>query len=328
MFVRRLPLGILLLAFSTGAAADERFFELGARAASLGGAFTAVADDATAYYWNPAGIAFGPVVQAGLFRGENDLDRPGKGLFSDRATGFSIGYTFMGVAGTWLESTSSRQENDVLSTRALDTFDLTLSILQSLPIDNLVVAGNIHYLRGTAFESDEILAGLSSAELDPVAISSRARSREGRSSQTWAVDLAALYEPNPWLRVGVMWRGLNEPEFETASGSAIVSPRHARAGLAFRLPTDVLVAFDADISSRGSENDRWREMSLGAEKGFFDRRVFARVGTRVEVGSDLGARPALSLGAGAKIRFLLVEVAYLAAASDRDRAWWFGMTFK
>jgi len=37
---------------------DFRFYEPGARAAALGGAFTALADDASALFYNPAGLAF------------------------------------------------------------------------------------------------------------------------------------------------------------------------------------------------------------------------------------------------------------------------------
>lgn len=37
-------------------AADFLNIDVGARAAAMGGAFTAVADDATAFYWNPAGL--------------------------------------------------------------------------------------------------------------------------------------------------------------------------------------------------------------------------------------------------------------------------------
>jgi long-chain fatty acid transport protein len=51
----------LVLAFAGAPclqAQDLVFYEVGARAASLGGAFTARADDITAIYYNPAGLAF------------------------------------------------------------------------------------------------------------------------------------------------------------------------------------------------------------------------------------------------------------------------------
>ncbi|HBR29889.1 MAG TPA: hypothetical protein DD789_10700, partial [Firmicutes bacterium] len=47
--------------------------ELGARALGMGGAYTAIADDGTAAYWNPAGITqvnMGLVLNGGL---EGDL---------------------------------------------------------------------------------------------------------------------------------------------------------------------------------------------------------------------------------------------------------------
>ena len=98
----------------------------------MGGAFTGVADDATAFYWNPAGIAFGQFVSAGFYRGRDEMDRSGLPLEA-RATGLSLGYTFMGVAFTQFRQTSAAER--------LDTFDVAVSILQSLPLDNLVIAG-------------------------------------------------------------------------------------------------------------------------------------------------------------------------------------------
>ena len=49
---------VLLLVPSMGWGAGFALFEFGARSAAMGGAFTAVADDPSALYWNPAGMAF------------------------------------------------------------------------------------------------------------------------------------------------------------------------------------------------------------------------------------------------------------------------------
>src|SRR5215212_1066894 len=54
-----LTLGAILAAALPGAAAAQTFDAAGTRAAGMGGAFVAVADDASAAYWNPAGFAAG-----------------------------------------------------------------------------------------------------------------------------------------------------------------------------------------------------------------------------------------------------------------------------
>ena len=54
----RLALALVCAAFPAAAAAQQ-FEALGTRANGLGGAFVAVADDASAVYWNPAGLASG-----------------------------------------------------------------------------------------------------------------------------------------------------------------------------------------------------------------------------------------------------------------------------
>ena len=285
---------------------QSRVFHLGARAASMGGAFTGVADDATAFYWNPAGIAFGRFVSAGFYRGRDEMDRSGLPLEA-RATGLSLGYTFMGVAFTQFRQTSAGER--------LDTFDLAVSILQSLPLEDLVIAGNVHYLRGESF-GDEGAAGV--------------------SSDSWDVDLGVMYEPNDVVRAGLMVRQIRGARFRTATLGAILElPTLARAGVSFRLPRSALVAFDVDLSRQSHQahqahqgvfDDTWREISVGFEKSFMDERLSVRGGLRAEAGSELGSRPAFSVGGGAQVWVLELEAAYLGSSGRRAQAFWLGVT--
>lgn len=261
----------------------------------MGGAFTGVADDSTAFYWNPAGIAFGTFLSAGVYYGRDESDRDGR-AFEDRAGGLSLRYTFMGVA-----LTQFRQSDD---DRELDTFDVAVSVLQSLPVDNLVVAGNIHYLNGTT--------SVSGVET---------------GSGSWDVDLGVMYEPTLDVRIGVMLSHLREARFDVDDDDdPLTIARHARAGVSFRLPQSFVVAFDVDLSTQGSTSDTWREVSLGAEKGLFGERAFVRGGVRAELGSALGSRPAFSVGLGARLWKVELEAAYLGSSENRDEAYWVGLT--
>ena len=61
MSSRKFLFGFIILSFLTIPhlqAQGAKNFDLSARAAALGGAFTARADDASAIYYNPAGLAF------------------------------------------------------------------------------------------------------------------------------------------------------------------------------------------------------------------------------------------------------------------------------
>src|SRR5262245_34568384 len=65
---------------------------IGVRAQGMGGAFTAVADDATATYWNPAGLAGGA-----LFNGLLEYARPDRD-FSETVRGVAAAYPALGIA--------------------------------------------------------------------------------------------------------------------------------------------------------------------------------------------------------------------------------------
>ena len=92
----------LALAPAARVEAQTRVMHLGARAQAMGGAFTGVADDESAFYWNPAGIAVGPLLSAGVYHGREET-LGATGDFEQRATGVALGLTFMGVALTSFE---------------------------------------------------------------------------------------------------------------------------------------------------------------------------------------------------------------------------------
>ena len=83
------------------AVSAQTFESIGVRAQGLGGAFVAVADDATATWWNPAGLATAAYVSSVLEQGQMTEPKSplavGPGLHT-AARGLSVAYPALGVS--------------------------------------------------------------------------------------------------------------------------------------------------------------------------------------------------------------------------------------
>ena len=97
---RLLPVVALALVFlpvTAGVASGQSFESLGTCFLGMGGAFVAVADDASAPYWNPAGIATGALVAVGISTGVSSAARRSPiGLLApaERAAGRSSAWRY------------------------------------------------------------------------------------------------------------------------------------------------------------------------------------------------------------------------------------------
>src|SRR6478752_7760256 len=97
-----------LMVTATVAPADAQTFDAaGTRAAGMGGAFVAVADDASAAYWNPAGFAAGSFFSLVLDRTTARLDPNGQERAgSQSAALFAIGAPALGISYYRLRATT------------------------------------------------------------------------------------------------------------------------------------------------------------------------------------------------------------------------------
>src|SRR5689334_13056114 len=84
-----LVLSILLLAAAARPVHAQAEPVVGVRAAGMGGAFTAVADDASAVFWNPAGLGSGSFFSLVIDRNVHD---------DDSATLIALGTPPLGVS--------------------------------------------------------------------------------------------------------------------------------------------------------------------------------------------------------------------------------------
>src|SRR5262245_65286847 len=97
----RLLLAAAALVVSCHPARAQLYESVGIRAQGMGGAFVAVADDATAGWWNPAGLAsgalFNMVIERGQAEAPSDL-QPIDPARREGATGFAIAFPALGLS--------------------------------------------------------------------------------------------------------------------------------------------------------------------------------------------------------------------------------------
>ena len=144
-------------------AAAQLYESVGTRAQGMSGAFVAVADDATAAWWNPAGIATGSVLNMIFEKGQvTEPDDPGDLEVASRTktSGWALAFPALGASyyrarvsealadsPTGAPSPTRQDAGDSSRVRSLKTTQFGATIGQSLGA-HLVVASTIKVMRG------------------------------------------------------------------------------------------------------------------------------------------------------------------------------------
>ena len=306
-FVSFVSFVVVLAPLVAKAQIDE---SVGIRAQGMAGAFVAVADDATATWWNPAGLAtgayFSGIVEYGRLeepRGDSTAAPAAK--WRSHAGGVAVAFPALGLSyyhlhiseirppDTTAAGSSDRQDQRIagvgLLSPALDQFGV--SVGQSLS-DHLVIASTLKLVRA---ESE------THGDLDLGAIA--------------AFGVA---------RFGVSVRNLTRPEFGAGLGR-IVLGRQARAGLALtsppRGPLDGITwAFDADLTTTTTAVGDARRVAGGAEAWMRKRRLAVRGGLSANTVGE--ARLAVAGGISAAVRSGVYIDAYTTSRADQARVGW------
>jgi hypothetical protein len=274
--------------------------QLGNRASGLG-AFVAVADDASAVVWNPAGLINGPIFNILLDFGRTTGDRPQAGA-PPRAGRFGHTFLALGVPPlglsysrgreTAVELADGREDRQVV-VRSMVTSQLGVTVLQSVA-EGLTVGGTLKLIHG---------------------------SLNGEGRITGDVDLGAIYSARR-MRAGIVARNVTTPTFEAAAVEMTLD-RHVRLGAAWgdSWPgtATTIVSVDADLTRvRHATGDR-RDVAAGAERWFRAQRVAVRGGLRASTID--GARPVASVGGSISVRSgIYVDVA-AARGRGNDARW-------
>src|SRR5262245_55707491 len=287
-----------LIAAATPASA-QLYESVGIRAQGLGGAFVAVADDATATWWNAAGLATGPFFDALV---EYDRLRPSDQ--QQKTIGVAVTFPALGISYYHLPinqmraststgmSATDRQESRQ-EPGGLGVYGLTVG--QSLGA-HLVVASTLKLERAGETERD--------------------------------LDVGAMARFGI-VQLGVSVKNVRQAEFDTDDG-VLELDRQARAGIAILGQSAgwinaMTLAADADLTTTttivGGET---RHVAGGLEVWIFHRKVGLRAGASTNTvgakGSSASGGFSAAVMSGTSVK-TYVDAQY-TNGSDRTRRSW------
>ena len=271
----------LLLFFVIAASRSEAAFKeslWGARPAGLAGAFTAMADDANAPAYNPAGVGFLTsteltVMYAQLFTGLDlhagqDTSKLGLGYVSFVPQIDDKRYGSMAVSWSNFTATNLMRE-DTFSLTYADTFDL--SGLPQHPI--LGLGANLKYLRHS-FSIDQYSSS------DPTF-------SNGRSKGAPTLDLGLILRPKfsfaPGFKMGLVGQNITEPNVGLSATDRV--PSRYAVGFAYQDLRFRLFNPTVDIARRAGLTT----VTFGVEGWMLkDSLGFRAGGNSDEIGGGLG----------------------------------------
>lgn len=327
----------LVLALLTPAMSEAQA-PIGVRAQGLAGAFVGVADDATAVYWNPSGLATGTYVSFILDYGQHDIG-PDGGKASPRAaerqTGSIVGFaappvgiayyritTFgVGPAEPVVTGVPGREEVR-RSVHELRTSTLGVALLQSIG-HYVVVGATLKWVRGSAAQ------GMSTEALADRALDAAA-ALDASGQSKGDVDLSAMSALGQ-VRLGVVARNLTAPSFRLdGTGSAAVElPRQVRIGAGWGSGwpgnSRLIVALDGDVTSRPTPEGDRRDLAGGVETWWMSQRLGVRGGVSRSTVGD--ARSAVAAGVSAALKPGMFVEAHVARGRRNERSWSVGARF-
>lgn len=301
-------LGSILLA-SISEADAQTFEAVGTRALGMGGAFVAVADDSSAVYWNPAGLAAGPFFELRFEHLSADKSSEPQG-----AQFFALSVPVMALSYYRLRNVGADPQSVQLATTAqsvrdreiqgpvrpdfgsLTTHHFGLTLVQSIS-DRFVAATTVRGILGTLGGSFDVDAGA-----------------------------MALFGP---ARAGVVVRNVRAASFETAQGSGFTAhtmgfKRQVRVGVALipdqgRRANPTAVALDVDLTTQIGLRSERRNVAVGVEQWLMNRRVGVRGGVRASTLGD--ARPIVAGGASVLVRASVFVDGHVSQGNSEQRSW-------
>jgi hypothetical protein len=301
------PAALLLVFYlpTTPPAFAQVIETVGSRALGMGGAFVGVASDSSATWWNPAGLAAGPYIDVAVARGltEQPVELPAR---RDTASWFALGTPPFGFSYYRFRLTDARPlpaaGQAVVPVRSLAASQLGVTLVQSL-IEGVHIGSTFKYLRGT------LRIGLDDGLLPVSELLDHGDDLDGGDAESkFDLDIGVLADARV-VRLGLLVKNVVEPEFSHPGGSVLMFERQFRLGFAVDAAKaggiPLTAAVDLDLRSVATVSGDRRNLALGVEQWFKNRRVGVRGGGRFNqtgskdragtAGASLALRPGFFL---------------------------------
>lgn len=330
MQIRVLMCFVVCLTAWPALASAQTFESVGVRAQGLSGAFVAIADDATASWWNPAGLASGAYFSAVIEHGQ--LTEPADPVPAaparrTKTTTVALAFPALGLSyyqfrvaeaygpATTAEGGANRQDPLITGTgvRGLAVSQYSTTVGQSLS-DGLVIGSTLKLLRAGAERS--VSSGASPLdEADGLDVSKRTK---------FDLDLGVMARVG-YARLAVAVKNVTEPEFEDGDGQPFTLRRQVRAGVAIsRVPTGIqtglTVAGDVDLTTTSTVFGDVRHVAAGIEGWIARGRVGLRAGASANTIGE--RRPSGSAGISVRLtRALHVNASRTVGRDDSVTGW-------
>jgi hypothetical protein len=321
-YLRHIAWAAVLLGWGSGAAAQS-FESVGTRAAGMGGAFVAVADDASAAYWNPAGFASGNFFSL-LLDSTSSKSDPAEpdGARKERSFLFAMGMPALGLSyyQVRLDTVSTErgpkavgaraEEPDEVRVQTLITHHTGATVLQSIG-PGIAVGATLKVVRGIA-SSPVVPDGRRETLLD------QASELRGKGSSRFDTDIGVM-KAGSLFKAGLTIRNVTNPEFETPEGDRVRLRRQARAGVAI-VPLDGwVVDADLDLTSTPGVLGPVRDFAVGTE-GRLGRNAFIRGGLRTNTRHS--SETAVAAGASYMlVTSFLIDAQVTGGDARTNRGW-------
>lgn len=293
----------------------------------MGGAFVAVADDASAAWWNPAGLASGAFFNVLLEKGRLSEPKEADGstpAYRNNVTGFSAAFPSLGLSYYRLQLS---QIAPISSVEAGDGEAQAGNLrLLTVPIrhfgSTIGQSFGDHFVLGTTLKvlNGGVAAGPLPESGDPI---DAADDLEADTDTRFDLDLGAMARVGV-LKLGFTMRNVTRPTFGSGTDTVKLA-RQARTGVAVLLAPQagiqsMTISTDVDLTVTPSIFGDVRHFASGVEVWTFGNRAGFRGG--VTTNTTGASRTSFSTGASiGVVRGIFVEVSGTAGSDESIRGW-------